>query len=84
MDRSLRTSELDGLRLIALGRIPRCRDCPRFRTLVVVRSRGGCLPATLPSVPAGCTHQVCAPLVARRMAPGPGVARSPGKVVGLD
>jgi len=63
--------DLDGLRLIALGRIPRCADCPRYRALVRTHD-GRRLPGTfLPAVPEGCTHQVCEPLVHRLNAPAP-------------
>jgi hypothetical protein len=57
--------DLDGLRLVALGRIPRCARCELYRSLVTIHSgsfdpRGG-----LPASPPGCTHQVCAPLASR-------------------
>ena len=58
-------SNLDELRLMALGRIPRCAGCPRYRALdSAFRSRGGGRgPQPLP--PANCTYRVCAPLAAR-------------------
>ena len=34
MTRKIRQVELDGLRLIGLGRVPRCRRCPRYADLV--------------------------------------------------
>lgn len=58
--------ELDRLRLVAVGRIPRCARCPRFAALVDGQRSGGRIDASaLPSVPAFCTHEVCAPLAAR-------------------
>ena len=57
--------DLDSLRLIALGRIPRCTGCPRYRALVAVKDRGAAPAFGLPAVPADCHYQVCAPLVAR-------------------
>lgn len=56
---------MDGLRLLAIGRIPRCSECPRFDALI--RSHRGARrdPAPLPAVPDSCTHQVCAPLAVR-------------------
>ena len=58
------TSDLDGLRLLALSRIPRCGGCERFRWLVEAHT-GDRLPAAgLPPVPPTCRHQVCTPLVA--------------------
>jgi len=58
----------DGLRLMALGRIPRCADCPRYRALVDGHQecRGGRVPsAAMPAVPGYCHFQVCAPMAAR-------------------
>jgi hypothetical protein len=57
------SNDLDGLRLLALGRIPRCGSCPRFRSLVAIHA--GSRAGDLPAVPAFCTHAVCAPLAAR-------------------
>ncbi len=51
---------LDGLRILALGRIPHCTRCPRYRELARRERKG-----PLPPVPPGCNHQVCAPLAAR-------------------
>lgn len=61
----IQTDDLDGLRLLALGRIPRCNGCPRFTALVDGHARGNRLRHPLPDVPESCTHQVCAPLVIR-------------------
>ena len=51
---------IDSLRILALGRIPRCTRCPRYRELARRERKG-----PLPPVPPACNHQVCAPLVAR-------------------
>ena len=59
------TDELDGLRLLALGRIPRCGSCPRFHALIDAHTRGAKIGGCLPAVPDHCTHQVCAPLSVR-------------------
>jgi hypothetical protein len=61
----IQTDDLDGLRLLALGRIPRCCNCPRFGALVEAHGRGNKTRGWLPDVPEHCTHQVCAPLVLR-------------------
>jgi hypothetical protein len=63
-----RGDELDGLRLLALGRIPRCGSCPRYAALTDAHARGTGVRGTLPGVPESCTHQVCAPLVVRFLA----------------
>ncbi len=57
--------DIDGLRLLALGRIPRCTDCARYLSLVACHEGSAEAPALLPPVPQKCTHAVCAPLVAR-------------------
>jgi len=59
------TEDLDGLRLLALGRIPRCGTCPRFHALVEVHARDAEIRGSLPDVPDYCTHQVCTPLSVR-------------------
>ena len=61
----IQIDDLDGLRLLALGRIPRCGGCPRFEALVDGHDGGDELRGPLPDVPEYCTHQVCAPLVIR-------------------
>jgi hypothetical protein len=63
--------DLDGLRLLALSRIPRCGTCPRFRALVDAHDGGSRLRDNLPAVPDYCTHQVCTPLAARWTEPEP-------------
>ena len=55
--------DLDGLRLAALGRIPRCPDCPRYLALVGAHRSSAAV--RLPQPPAGCGFQVCAPLAER-------------------
>ena len=58
------TEDLDALRLMALSRITRCSDCPRYHALSEAYRGTG--PVTgLPQVPLECDHQVCAPLVSR-------------------
>jgi hypothetical protein len=57
--------ELDGLRLLALGRIPRCSECELYASLAAIHSGGLDRSVSLPAPPAGCTHQVCSPLAAR-------------------
>ena len=59
------TDDLDGLRLLALGRIPRCGSCPRLKALVDVHAREAKISGFLPDAPDHCTHQVCAPLIDR-------------------
>lgn len=65
MTARMRQVELDGLRLIGLGRIPLCARCPRYADFVdrYVGSR----PSTtqLAHVPAACVHRYCAPLAER-------------------
>lgn len=56
-------SDLDGLRLLALSRIPRCGGCARFRWLVEAHTGDRRPAGDLPVVPPACHHQVCAPLV---------------------
>jgi hypothetical protein len=58
--------DLDELRLFALGRIPRCNRCPRYRALSGTTAASPGLGYGLPAAPSSCTHQVCAPLVERR------------------
>ncbi|HXV75855.1 MAG TPA: hypothetical protein VD788_05995 [Candidatus Polarisedimenticolaceae bacterium] len=66
-NRSIRATDIDSLRLIALGRIPRCGSCARFRALVRAHDEGE-LGTALPAVPKHCTHRVCQPLVDRLLA----------------
>ncbi len=55
----------DSLRLFALGRVPRCGRCPRYRTLFLADTRTDRRLQSLPAVPEFCTYQLCAPLAAR-------------------
>jgi len=69
----------DGLRLVGLGRIPRCADCPRYTALVAAfhERREGATPSRrLPAAPATCGFEACAPL-ARRYAPAIPVHAAP-------
>jgi len=69
-----RQVELDGLRLIGLGRMARCARCPRYADLAerYVDTR----PAAerLADVPRDCTHPYCAPLAKRYDAAPPQLA----------
>jgi hypothetical protein len=62
--------DLDGLRLIGLGRVPACAECPRYGDLVAAHHRQ---PAKreqpLASAPKSCMHAFCAPLARRYGAP---------------
>jgi hypothetical protein len=55
----------DGWRLLALGRVPRCERCPRYRALNEARALPGRPRAALPQVPRFCSYQLCAPLATR-------------------
>jgi hypothetical protein len=57
--------ELDELKLIALGRIPRCARCPRYAALVADLDTPDTSGGRLPAVPLYCSYQICAPLAAR-------------------
>lgn len=57
--------DMDGYRLMGLARIPRCAACPRYRALAGAHESRERLQGPLPPAPAGCTHEVCAPLVRR-------------------
>ena len=57
--------DVDGLRLLALGRIPRCRDCPRYHGLLAAYAAAGHSAERLPEAPKRCKHRVCRPMVAR-------------------
>jgi hypothetical protein len=63
--RRFKADDLDGLRLVALGRIPRCTHCPRYHALVAAHWSKAHGQAHLPSVPEYCHHPVCAPLAVR-------------------
>jgi hypothetical protein len=57
--------EMDRLRLVALGRIPRCGGCPRYKVMRTAVRSGVNVHGCLPVAPAGCTHEVCAPIALR-------------------
>jgi hypothetical protein len=69
MRRNVQLAELDGLRLIGLGRIPRCKDCPRFADLIESYVNPRQNEGRLASAPRGCAHQCCAPIARRYGAP---------------
>jgi hypothetical protein len=56
---------LDMIRLTALGRIPRCRDCSRHKTLSNRVETGISSQAPLPAIPAKCTQLHCAPIAVK-------------------
>jgi hypothetical protein len=64
-ERRVYPSRGDGLRLLALGRVPRCERCARYRVLAQAPEEPAGPLAALPPVPAFCTLQLCAPLAAR-------------------
>ena len=56
--------DLGDLRLLALSRITRCANCPRYHALAnAYRSARNV--TSMPPVPQKCHHQVCAPLVSK-------------------
>ena len=59
------TREMDGFRIVALSRIPRCAGCPRFEQIRAAYIRGGYRPAPVPASRIDCRHEVCAPLLPR-------------------
>ncbi len=65
----LPTDDIDGLRLLGLGRIPRCERCPRYAALcsgyLASKAEHGRLLAVLPRVPDYCHSPYCAPLAVR-------------------
>jgi hypothetical protein len=77
------SNDLDGLRLLALSRIPRCGSCPRFGSLVEAYAGDERPMRQLGSVPANCTHQVCAPL-AERYRPPEAAPRSGARVASFS
>ena len=76
------TSEkgLDGLRMLGLGRIPLCADCPRYRQLRqayrVSDRQQPRIHSLLAAPPGPCSVQYCAPL-ARRYTASASPARQP-------
>lgn len=71
------SNDLDGLRLLALSRIPRCGSCPRFGSLVEAYAHDAPPVRELGEVPPNCTHQVCAPLAERYRPPEPASSARP-------
>jgi hypothetical protein len=65
MTAKTRQIELDGLRLIGLGRIPLCSHCPRYADLVDGYMDSAAPATRLAQVPAGCVHPYCAPIAQR-------------------
>ena len=65
MTRRTRQTELDGLSLIGLGRVPACAECPRYRDLVARYMSSSRSKTALAAVPATCEHLYCAPLAER-------------------
>ena len=65
MTEKTRQVELDGLRLIALGRVPLCSRCPRYANLVEHYVDPRSAVTRLARVPAECAHCYCTPLVRR-------------------
>ena len=61
----LPTDDINGLRLVALGRVPRCEGCPRYAALCAAYETGGLHASRVPPVPGFCHKAYCAPLVAR-------------------
>jgi hypothetical protein len=53
----------DGLRLLALSRIPQCTTCPRLAGMMANHRIGSGRP--IPGPPAACTYRYCAPLARR-------------------
>jgi hypothetical protein len=62
MLRSMHDDE-DGLRFLALSRIPQCTTCPRLAALRSNHQQG--CPRPVPDAPRACTYLYCAPLVRR-------------------
>ena len=55
MSPRLELKEVDRLRLVALGRIPRCGSCPRYRALRAAHRAGKGVSGCMPAAPAACT-----------------------------
>jgi hypothetical protein len=71
MTKEIRQVELDGLRLIGLGRVPRCTRCPRYANLVEHYVDSRAATTRLAPIPADCEHCYCAPLARRYNASPP-------------
>ena len=57
--------DMDGLRLIGLGRVPACAECPRYQDLVAAYTEPALRGSRLSAVPKNCAHAYCAPLARR-------------------
>ena len=57
--------DMDGLRLVGLGRVPTCSECPRFHDLVAAYEQPALRGAQLSAAPRQCAHPYCAPLARR-------------------
>jgi hypothetical protein len=57
--------EKDGLRLLALSRIPCCSACKRFQALKQAHEFGPRVVQSLAPVSPSCVYPYCRPLVAR-------------------
>jgi len=62
---SNKVNDLDGLRLVAIGRIQRCADCDLYHELLALHADDSRMLSSLPKPPAVCKHKVCAPLAVR-------------------
>ena len=58
-------TELDGLRLVGLGKINRCSGCPRYHSLVNAYLSGRESDVSVAPPRAGCPHHFCKPLAKR-------------------
>ena len=57
--------DMDGLRLIGLGRVPACSGCPRYHDIVAAYTQPALRGMRLSAVPKQCAHPYCAPLAQR-------------------
>ncbi|NIL99468.1 MAG: hypothetical protein GTN89_00545 [Acidobacteria bacterium] len=74
MTRDTHQVELDGLRLIGLGRVPRCSRCPRYADLVERYVNGHAARTRLAEPALDCEHRHCDPLARRYEASAPRIA----------
>ncbi len=65
MTRKTSQVALDGLRLIGLGRVPRCGRCPRYADLVERYVDSHARRAGLAAPAPECDHRHCDPLARR-------------------
>lgn len=57
--------DIDGYRLLALSRIPQCKNCLIYRSLQNAHETRGIMSDPPPPVNMLCSHPYCAPLVTR-------------------